>query len=402
MSVATRQDRRAYAALVQDPVSLCGIGAVTGYGWGHKLLIEGLLSGESAVRPISGFAPYFENDTVWGAPIEDKGNPSDGSSTFSQAVRHSAREAVHNAYDRGWRPGGVVGVIHGLVLGDVAAWRGFHHRKGFHTSKRQILQLMPSTVLTAINREFDFHGPTMSVTAMCASGIAAVLTAKMWIDAGIVDDVLVLTSDMSITPDGAAAFAQVGVMIMDGPSLDVCRPFQEGSRGFTAGEASVGFVLSRRPVGAYANVLGGAMTHDGYHAISIAPGHQEVRRAFTDALRNAGVAPQEIAYMNAHGPGTKQCDTTEAAVFDDLFPDAEGIFSVKPLAGHCQAAAGSVELIASLYGFERGVIPAPNRVAKGHPRLLDGPTACVEGPIVKSSLGMGGHNGVMVLEAASG
>ncbi len=401
MSVATRQDRRAYAALVQDPVSVCGIGAVTGYGWGHKLLVEGLLSGESAVRPLTGFAPYFEDDVVWAAPIEDKGNPSDGSSTFSQAVRHSAREAVHNAYDRGWRPGPVVGVIHGLVLGDVAAWRAFHHRKGLHTSKRQILQLMPSTVLTAINREFDFHGPTMSVTAMCASGIAAILTAKMWIDAGIVDDVLVLTSDMSITPDGAAAFAQVGVMIMDGPSLDVCRPFQEGSRGFTAGEASIGFVVSRRPIGAYANVLGGAMTHDGYHAISIAPGHQEVRRAFTDALQNAGVAADEIVYMNAHGPGTKQCDTTEAAVFDDLFPRAEGIFSVKPLAGHCQAAAGSVELIASLYGFERGVIPAPPRVAKGHPRLLDGPTACVEGPVVKSSLGMGGHNGVMVLEAAS-
>ena len=52
-------------------------------------------------------------------------------------------------------------------------------------------------------------------------------------------------------------------------------------------------------------------------------------------------------------------------------------------------------------GFERGVIPAPPRVAKVHPRLLDGPTACVEGPVVKSSLGMGGHNGVMVLEAAS-
>ncbi len=401
MSVAARQDSRAYAALVSDPVSLCGVGAVTGYGWGHKLLVEGLLSGESAVRPMTGFAPYFENDVVWGAAIEEEGNPSDGSSTFSQAVRHAAREAVHNAQDRGWRPGRVVGVIHGLVLGDVGGWRAFHHRKGFNTSKRQILQLMPSTVLTAINREFDFHGPTMSVTAMCASGVAGVLTAKMWIDAGIVDDVLVLTSDMSITPDGAAAFAQVGVMIMDGPSLDVCRPFQEGSRGFTAGEASVGFILSRRPVGAYAKILGGAMTHDGYHAISIAPGRVEVMRAFTDALANSGVAPEEIAYMNAHGPGTKQCDTTEAAVFDELFTNAEGLFSVKPLAGHCQAAAGSVELIASLYGFERGVIPAPPRVAKGHPRLLDGPTACVEGPIVKSSLGMGGHNGVMILEAAS-
>ena len=103
------------------------------------------------------------------------------------------------------------------------------------------------------------------------------------------------------------------------------------------------------------------MTHDGYHAISIAPGYAEVRRAFTEALDNAGVAAGDIAYMNAHGPGTKQCDTTEAAMFDELFPNAEGLFSVKPLAGHCQAAAGSVELLASLYGFERGVIPAPPR-----------------------------------------
>jgi 3-oxoacyl-[acyl-carrier-protein] synthase II len=141
------------------------------------------------------------------------------------------------------------------------------------------------------------------------------------------------------------------------------------------------------------------MTHDGFHAISIDPDHTQVRRAFTTALANAQVHPSEIAYMNAHGPGTAQCDSTEAAIFDDLFPAAEGIFSVKPLSGHCQGAAGSVELVASLYGFDTGVIPAPPRVAHGHPRLLDGPNAAVEGPVVKSSLGMGGHNAVLVLDA---
>jgi 3-oxoacyl-[acyl-carrier-protein] synthase II len=141
------------------------------------------------------------------------------------------------------------------------------------------------------------------------------------------------------------------------------------------------------------------MSHDGFHAISIDPDHKQVLRAFSDALENAGVRREEITYMNAHGPGTQQCDTTEAAIFDDLFPDAEGIFSIKPLTGHCQGAASAVELIPSLYGFERGVIPAPPKVAKGHPRLLDGATACVEGPVVKSSLGMGGHNVVVVLDA---
>jgi 3-oxoacyl-[acyl-carrier-protein] synthase II len=380
---------------------VCGIGSVTGYGWGHKLFVEGLLSGVSAVRPTPGFAPHFPDDVAWVARIEDEGDPSDGPTRYHQAVRHSAREAVHNASDRGWRPGGVVGIVHGYVLGDVDAWRSFHHKGGLDASKREWMSLMPSTVLSMVAQEFGFHGPTMAVTAMCASGVAGILTAKMWINAGMADDVLVLNSDVSLTPENCAAFNKVGVLFVDAPSLDTCRPFQEGSRGFTGGEASVGFIVSRRPGGAYGHVLGGAMTHDGFHAIHIAPDHEQIFRAFRTALDVAGVHPSEIAYVNAHGPGTLQCDTAEAAVFDAMFPTAEGIFSVKPLAGHCQGAAGAVELTASLYGLERGVIPAPPRVAKGHPRLLDGPTACVEGPVVKASLGMGGHNGVLVLEAAS-
>jgi 3-oxoacyl-[acyl-carrier-protein] synthase II len=381
------------------PVSLCGIGAVTGYGWGHKLLVEGLLSGESAVRPTPGFFPHFKNDVAWVARVEDGGDPWDGATRFARAVRYAAREAVHDAVDRGWRPGPVVGIVHGLVLGDVDAWRSFHHRQGLDVSRQEWMRLMPSTVLSEVAQEFGFRGPNMGVTAMCASGVAGLLTAKLWINAGMADDVLVLTSDLSLTPENCAAFAKVGVLFAQGSSLDVCRPFQEGSQGFTAGEAAVGFVVSGRPGGGYARVLGGAMSHDGYHAISIAPDHEQVFRAFTAGVTEAAVDPKAIAYVNAHGPGTRQCDTAEAAVLDRLFTEADGIFSIKPLAGHCQGAAGAVELIASLYGLERGVIPAPPKVARGHPRLLDGPTACVEGPVVKASLGMGGYNAVMVLEA---
>jgi 3-oxoacyl-[acyl-carrier-protein] synthase II len=385
----------------KSPVSLCGVGSVTGYGWGHKLLIEGLLSGVSAVRPTPGFSPHFEHDVAWVARIEDEGDPTDGPTRYARAVRHAAREAVHNAMDRGWRPGETVGIVHGYVLSDVDAWRAYHHRGGLNATKREWMSLMPSTVLSSTAQEFGFHGPNMAVTAMCASGNAGLLTAKMWINAGMVDDVLVLTSDVSLTPENCAAFNKVGVLFADGPSLDICRPFQEGSRGFTAGEAAVGFVLSGRPSGAYATVRGGAMSHDAYHAIHIAPDHNQVMRAFVEAIRDAEVDPLEVAYVNAHGPGTVQCDAAEADALDTLFPNAQGIFSVKPLTGHCQGAAGAVELSASIYGLERGVIPAPPRVAKGHPRLLDGPTASVEGPIVKSSLGMGGHNAVVVLEAAS-
>ncbi|MHB8328033.1 MAG: beta-ketoacyl synthase N-terminal-like domain-containing protein [Acidimicrobiales bacterium] len=379
-------------------MSVAGIGAVTGYGWGRKHLQQGLLSGDSAVRRVPGFSPHFSEDAQWLARVADEGVESDGPSRFARAVRFTAREAIENAYDRGWRPSGVVGVVHGFA-GEVDDWRKFHHRQVLGASKREWLSLLPSTLLSEIMQEFSFHGPVMGVTSMCASGISALLTAKMWINAGIADDVLVINSDISMTPENCAALYEVGFMFVDGPSLDVCRPFQEGSRGASGGEASVAFVVSGSPHGSYAEILGGAMTHDGYHAISIDPDHTQVRRAFTEALADSDMHPQDVAYMNAHGPGTRQCDTAESSVFDELFVAAEGIFSVKPLTGHCQGAASSVELLASLYGFQTGVIPAPRRVARGHPRLLDGPTACVEGPVVKSSLGIGGHNAVLVLEA---
>ena len=119
----------------------------------------------------------------------------------------------------------------------------------------------------------------------------------------------------------------------------------------------------------------------------------------TGALQDAGVFGSDVAYLNAHGTGTAQCDGVEAALFDELLPAAEGIFSLKPLVGHTQGASAAIEIMSTLYGFQTGVIPAPRRISKGHSKLLDGLTACAEGPVMKSSLGMGGHNAVLLLEA---
>jgi 3-oxoacyl-[acyl-carrier-protein] synthase II len=233
---------------------------------------------------------------------------------------------------------------------------------------------------------------------MCASGVVGLLTAQMWINAGIATDVVVIASDVSVSPENARSFGGLGVLHVDAPAWDVCRPFQEGSRGFNPGEASVAMVVSGRPQAAYARVLGGAMSSDGYHPVSIAPDYTQVRRAFTGALENAGVLGSDVAYLNAHGTGTAQCDGVESALLDELLPGAEGIFSMKPLVGHTQGASSAIEILASLYGFETGVIPAPRRVSKGHPRLLDGLTASAEGPVMKSALGMGGHNAALLLD----
>ena len=230
------------------------------------------------------------------------------------------------------------------------------------------------------------------------SGNAGLITAKMWLDAGLVDDVLFISTDLSLTPENVRQFVKLGVAVVDAEPLDACRPFQEGSRGFAVGEASVSFVLSPRSAEAtYSTVLGGSMTHDAFHLTSVDPARTYVDACVREALDAARVVPEDVRYINAHGPGTQQCDAAEAGILDELFDGRPEIYSVKPLTGHCQGAAAAVEVAAAALGYEHGIIPAPPTVAAGHRRLLDGATQAAPGLTLKTSLGMGGHNAAVVL-----
>ncbi len=394
--------RRPPSDAPRSTIHITGAGAVTGYGWGTKHLWDGFLLGESAVRLATGLEGYVDGGYAYLSLIADEGDRRDGASRFMQALRFAAREAVTDARDRGWEPGGVVGVVHSIVLGDVDMWSSFYRSTESRVRPRQWVQMMPSTVICQLMQEYDFHGPAMNVSAMCASANAAMITAKSWIDAGICSDVVLLATDLSGMPRNLRGFSDVGVAVLDTPPFDACRPFQEGSRGFVGGEAAVAMVLSGDPTGARAGVRGGAMTMDAYNVVAMTPDLDELFRCFREALDASGVDPSEIAYVNAHGPGTAQCDAAEGRILDELFPEAHGIFSVKPLVGHCQAAAAAVETLATLYAFEKGSVPSPRQVAPGHPRLLDGLTPRRPGPMVKSSIGMGGYNSVIVIDEPAG
>jgi len=315
-------------------------------------------------------------------------------------MRAAAREAVTDAGARGWQPGRRVGLLHAVVLGEVDLWRDFYLKHHGKRTKREFLALMPSTPMSTLMQEYGFTGPVMNVSAMCASGNAGLLTAKSWLDSGIVDDVVLVATDLSATRENVRNFAELGVVITDAEPLDACRPFQQGSRGFIMGEASVAMVLSRRAADPYARLLGGAMTHDAFHVTSIDPALHQVRRCFTEALADAGVPGSAVRYLNAHGPGTKQCDAAETAMLETELSERARVYSVKPLVGHCQAAAASLELAVAAMSYRRGVIPAPPTVAAGHPRLLAGCSPNHGGITVKSALGMGGHNSVVVIAAA--
>ena len=382
---------------MESHLGVRGLGVVTGYGWGVEPFWDGLLSGKHAASLVDGYGEGADQQ-AWVAQVPPGGEESDGPSRFGRAMRGAAREAVSDARARGWREGRRIGLLHAVVLGEVDLWRDFYREHGGDVSKRDYLRLMPSTPMSLLMQEFGFHGPAMNVSAMCSSGNAGMLTAKAWLDAGIVDDVVFVATDVSATVENVLHFERLGVAFTDAEPTEVCRPFQEGSRGFSMGEASVAMVLSRNSGGdAYAHLLGGAMSHDAHHVTSIDPSLTDITRCFEEAFDNAGVEASQLRYLNAHGPGTQQCDRAESSVFDALFPADAELFSVKPLVGHCQGAASAVELAASALAYDRGVLPAAPRVAPGHPRLIDGPTPMRGGITVKSSLGMGGHNSVVVL-----
>jgi 3-oxoacyl-[acyl-carrier-protein] synthase II len=375
-------------------VGIHGVGVVSGYGWGRELLWDGLVAGKPAATTTTGLG-----EEMWLARVPHGGHPRDGASRFARAMRAAAREAIDDARRRGWTAGRRVGLLHAVVLGEVDLWRDFYTTRDGTLSVHEYLALMPSTPMSTLMQEYGFHGPAMAVSAMCASGNAGLITAKSWLDAGIVDDVVFVATDLSLTPENVRHFVNLGVAITDTEPLSACRPFQQGSRGFIMGEASVSFVLSARAGRPYAYTLGGAMSHDAHHVTSIDPSLTSVLECVQDALEMADVPASEVRYFNAHGPGTAQCDRAETAVLERLFPSSTGVYSVKPLTGHCQGAASAIEVAVTALGYDRGLIPAPPTVASGHPQLLDGPTPITGGVTVKSSIGMGGHNSAVVLAA---
>ncbi|WP_227982886.1 beta-ketoacyl synthase N-terminal-like domain-containing protein [Nocardia spumae] len=378
---------------------IAGVGVVSGYGWGRETFWQGLNSGKAAAGWYPGYGPG-RDEGAWVSLVPDGGDPALGPSRFARAFHEAAREAIADATDRGWRPGRTVGILHAIVLGDVRDWDDFYTTDARSRRTRDYLRLLPSTPISVLAQEFGFHGPSMNVSAACSSANVALITAQMWLDQGFADDVICVTTDLSGTPEMVDHFVRMGAAVSDTDPLEACRPFQEGSRGFSFGEASVAFVVSRRVERPYCALLGGAMTNDAYHVVSVDPGSARILDCVRQALDRAGVRPEDVSYYNAHGPGTRQCDVAERTVLTDVFDDRPHIYSIKPLTGHCMGAAAGVEIAATALGYERGTVVAPPIVAPAHPRLLDGPGPFEGGFTVKTSLGMGGHNSVVVLGPA--
>lgn len=141
--------------MMSRPMAISGIGAVTGYGWGTQPLWRGLLSDKPAATLVGGFGPNGE-ENAWLARISDEGDPVDGYSRFARAMRAAAREALTDATECGWVPGRRVGLLHAVVISEVAGWRDFYLKDAAQRRVPEYLTLMPSTPVSMLMRSMTF------------------------------------------------------------------------------------------------------------------------------------------------------------------------------------------------------------------------------------------------------
>lgn len=219
-------------------------------------------------------------------------------------------------------------------------------------------RLMASAAASHISMEFGLTGPAFSVSSACASSNHAIGLAFQMVRAGLVDAALAGGSEAMLTFGGLKAWEGLRVM-----SSKACRPFSRDRDGMVQGEGAAVFVLEpfeaaqARGAEILCEIIGFAMTSDASDIVL--PNPDGAARAMAGALADAGLAPEAVDHINAHGTGTTANDRSETQAIAQLFgPRPIPVTATKSLHGHLIGAAGAVELLAVLLALREGLIPA--------------------------------------------
>jgi len=222
-----------------------------------------------------------------------------------------------------------------------------------------IVRVMPNAPASQISLEFGLRGPVFAVASACASSNHALGQALMLLQTGAADVALAGGSEACITLSTVKAWEAMRVL-----ADDTCRPFSQGRRGLVLGEGAGVFVLETldhaqaRGASILAELAGVGMSGDA--ADIVMPDVSGAARAMRTALLQAGLAPQDVHYINAHGTGTKANDATETRAIRALFgshADALAVSSTKSMHGHALGAGGAIELVAVIGALREGVVP---------------------------------------------
>jgi 3-oxoacyl-[acyl-carrier-protein] synthase II len=397
-----------------NDVVVTGVGAVTPLGIGATTLHERWAAGICGIEDGEGRCREFvptEHLSVKDARRADR---------FTQLALVASIEALADA---GWGDAlpydaARVGSIIGTGIGGIGTIE-FNDRAMFDNGPKSVSPLavplmMGNAAAAAVSMRHGLRGPAFGTVSACSSGADAIGTAIRAIRHGDALAVVTGGAEAALTPLSRAAFGALDAL----STVGISRPFDARRDGFVMGEGAGVLVLedgaAARARGA--RILGVARgygaTADAHHVTAPHPTGQGAAAAITRALEDAGVAPTELVYVNAHGTSTPLNDRAETIALKTALGEhakAIPVSSTKSAIGHLLGAGGAVEAIATILALRAGLIPPTLGWAERDPELdLDyvpdraRPLDLADGrrPIaISNSFGFGGHNAVLCLEA---
>ena len=282
---------------------------------------------------------------------------------FTQFTLIAAKEAVAQS---GLEFHGELGLCSGVILGTAGGglntWDE-NYRVVYEEGKNRVHpfvvpKLMNNAATSHVSIEFDLRGPSFTVATACASSNHAMGLAFQMVRSGAARAMLTGGSEAMLCFGGVKAWEGLRVM-----SRDACRPFSANRNGMVQGEGAGVFVFEdydharTRGADILAEVVGFAMSSDAQDIVM--PSAQGAERAITGAMRDGGLNPEDVGYINAHGTGTAANDKTECAAVARAFghhADRLMISSTKSMHGHIIGGTGAVELLAGIMALRDGVI----------------------------------------------
>jgi len=388
---------------------------MTGLGLDLESSWRGLLEGRSPIKRFELFDPQGlespfgvelppEVDELFTSGIKKRRQRQMTRGTMMAVL--TARMAIEDAgLDGETLDRGRVGV----VLGTTGT--GYVPPAGGEVDEHRILRNMINAPASWISLEGKFTGPSFIISTACSSGANALGTAQMLIDSGRCDVVISGAADSSINHQDVGGFSSLMALAdWKGPVAEASRPFDKDRCGFVMGEGGGVLVLESvesaraRDARVYALMPQPALTSEAYNIISPRRGGKGMAETMRLALDQAGLAPRDIQYINAHGTSTPYNDLYETLAIKEVFGEhapALAISSTKSMTGHCLAGAAGVEAVIACKALFEGMIPPTINLKTPDPELdLDfvpnkaRPLSMQH--VMSNSFAFGGHNGVNI------
>lgn len=401
-------------------VVITGIGMITPIGSEKEEIINAMKTNTPGIRPITAY-PTDEMQVKIAAEVPDfsfEGYIDKKAAKRMDRVSQMAIVAAKRALEDSKLPAELltdntrIGCSIATGIGGLSTIETEHSRglnKGFDRVSPFFIPMAIANMSSAfVAIELGIHGGNQCLVTACASSTDAIGESFRKIKDGYMDVMFTGGAEASITPLGIGGFTSITALCSNNDVNRASIPFDKERSGFVMGEGAGVFILEEREhalargAHIYAEVVGFGSSCDAGHMTAPDPNGNFAGMAMEEALKEAGITPEQMDYINAHGTSTPLNDRTESLVISRIFGDNCPVSSTKSLTGHLLGASGAVDSILTILAMQEGFYPmiANYKVPDEEitVRLI---TKYEEADIryaLKSSLGFGGHNSILIFK----